>query len=53
MSVFVSARGEEADVTMKMTKALAVVDETVNVHLNHPSRHGVIVAITFADTSPV
>ncbi len=38
---------------MKITNAVAVVDEAVIVHLNHPSRHSVIVAITPDDTLPV
>jgi hypothetical protein len=45
--VFISARGEMADDTMKIAIAFAVVDELFIVHLNHPSRQGVILVITY------
>ncbi len=51
-SVLTSARGEVADVTIKRTKAVAVVDAEVTMQRYHPSRHGIIEAETEADTLP-
>ena len=53
VSVFDSARAEVAEFTMKITIAVVVVEEAVIVHLNHPSLHGMMLAITFAETVPV
>jgi len=51
-SMFVSARGEVADDTMKTTKAFAVVDAVVSVHRYHPLPQGIMVAETEADILP-
>ncbi len=52
-SWFISARGAVGDDAMKTMKAYVVVDKVFSVHLNHISRHGVIVAITLADILPI
>ena len=42
--MFISARGDVADETMKMFIADAIELDVVKVHRYHPSRQGIIVA---------